>query len=67
MLNRYFYSLLTCLLLAFAMVPNFVFAQGGAVVSVSGIVTSAEDKMPLIGVAVVTEKLQGVTTSLDGS
>ena len=67
MLRRHFNSLLTCLLLAFAMVPTFTFAQSGAVVTVSGVVTSAEDKQPLIGVAVVTEKMQGVTTLLDGT
>ena len=67
MLRRHFNSLLTCLLLACAMVPNFAFAQSGAVVTVSGVVTSAEDKMPLIGVAVVTEKMHGVTTMLDGT
>ena len=67
MLRRHFNLLLTCLLLAFAMVPNCAFAQSGAVVTVSGVVTSAEDKMPLIGVAVVTEKMQGVTTMLDGT
>ena len=67
MLRRHFNSVLTCLLLAFAMVPVFAFAQSGAVVTVSGVVTSAEDKQPLIGVAVVTEKMQGVTTMLDGT
>ena len=41
--------------------------MSGAVVTVSGVVTSAEDKQPLIGVAVVTEKMQGVTTMLDGT
>ena len=67
MLKKFFKSLLTCLLLAFAMVPHLASAQGGAVVTVSGVVTSAEDKLPLIGVTVVTEKMQGVTTSLDGT
>ena len=67
MLKRHFNSLLTCLLLVCTMVPNFAFAQGGAVVTVSGIVTSAEDKLPLIGVTVVTEKMQGTTTALDGT
>ena len=33
---------------------------------VSGVVTSSEDKLPLIGVTVVTEKLNGVATSIDG-
>ena len=67
MLKKHFYSLLTSLLLAFAMVPFSASAQGGATVTVSGLVTSAEDKLPLIGVAVVTEKMQGVTTELDGT
>ncbi|MBQ5717784.1 MAG: carboxypeptidase-like regulatory domain-containing protein, partial [Alistipes sp.] len=42
------------------------YAQGGEVVTVSGVVTSAEDKQPLIGVTVVTEKMTGVATSIDG-
>ena len=67
MLKRHFNSLLTCLLLAFAMVSNSASAQGGSLVTVSGVVTSAEDKLPLIGVAVVTEKMNGVTTMLDGT
>lgn len=36
-------------------------------VTVSGVVTSAEDKLPLVGVAIVTDKMQGVTTTLDGT
>ena len=67
MLKRHFNSILTCLLLALAMMPHFAFAQGGAIVTVSGVVTSAEDKQPLIGVTVVTEKMSGVTTALDGT
>ena len=67
MLKRDFNSILTCLLLALAMVPRIAFAQGGAIVTVSGVVTSAEDKQPLIGVTVVTEKMSGVTTALDGT
>ena len=67
MLKRYFNTLLTCLLLACAVVPHAVYAQGGSVVTVSGVVTSAEDKQPLIGVAIVTEKMQGVSTALDGT
>ena len=58
MLKNILKSCITCLLLAFVMVPQFAFAQGG-VVTVSGVVTSAEDKLPLIGVTVVTEKMQG--------
>ena len=67
MLKKSLYTLLTCLLLACALVPSEAFAQGATVVSVSGIVTSADDKQPLMGVTVVTEKMQGVTTLLDGS
>ncbi|MBQ7856338.1 MAG: TonB-dependent receptor [Alistipes sp.] len=42
--------------------------SGGQKVTVSGIITSAEDSQPLIGVAVVVaETLQGVTSGIDGS
>ena len=42
--------------------------SGGGKVTVSGIITSAEDNQPLIGVAVVVaETLQGVTSGIDGS
>ena len=47
------------------MLPVVSNAQGTKV-TVSGVVTSAEDKLPLIGVAVVTEAMSGVTTSIDG-
>ena len=67
MLKKCFYTLTICLLLAFAMVPSWASAQSATVVSVSGLVTSAEDKQPLIGVTVVTEKMNGVTTLLDGT
>ena len=46
-------------------VPCVAFAQER--VTVSGIVTSAEDNQPLIGVTVVTEALSGMSTGLDGS
>lgn len=36
-------------------------------VTVTGVVTSAEDSMPLIGVSVISGPTTGVTTSLDGS
>ncbi|MBO5814059.1 MAG: TonB-dependent receptor plug domain-containing protein, partial [Alistipes sp.] len=42
-------------------------AQSGQKVTVSGLVTSAEDKQPLIGVTVVTDAMQGVSTLLDGT
>lgn len=42
--------------------------SGGGKVTVSGVITSAEDNQPLIGVAVVVvETLQGVTSGIDGS
>ncbi len=46
-------------------IPSVALAQDK--VTVSGIVTSAEDKQPLIGVTVVTETLTGTSTGLDGS
>ena len=52
------------LALMFAL-PITAFAQER--VTVSGKVTSAEDKQPLIGVTVVTETLSGMSTQLDGT
>ncbi|MBR5850408.1 MAG: TonB-dependent receptor [Alistipes sp.] len=62
-MQRFFKNslLAICLLL----LPAAVLAQG-AKVTVSGVVTSAEDKLPLIGVTVVTESFNGVATSIDG-
>ena len=40
---------------------------GGGGIQVSGLVTSAEDKQPLIGVNVIAGPTQGVTTLADGS
>ena len=54
------------LALLVAWLPCLVWAQGAAMVTVSGVVTSAEDKQPLIGVTVLTETMSGVTTSIDG-
>lgn len=42
-------------------------AQGGGTVTVSGIVTSAEDKQPLIGVHVISGSTSGVSSLADGS
>ena len=42
-----------------------IMAQGR--VTVKGIVTSAEDSMPLIGVSIVSGPTSGTTTSLDGT
>ncbi len=46
--------------------PLAAAAQGGGI-QVSGLVTSAEDKQPLIGVNVIAGPTQGVTTLADGS
>lgn len=42
-------------------------AQSGGTVTVSGVVTSAEDKYPLIGAHVIAGDNNGVSTLLDGS
>ena len=47
--------------------PNVVFAQQKGKVTISGTITSAEDKEPLIGVTVVTDNLQGVISQIDGT
>ncbi len=46
---------------------NSVMAQGGGNVRVSGIVTSAEDRQPVIGVYVFSNPSDGVITDLDGA
>ncbi len=47
--------------------PSLVQAQQKGKVTVSGTITSAEDKEPLIGVTVVTEDFQGVISQIDGT
>ena len=47
--------------------PPIAFAQSEAVVAVSGTITSAEDNEPLIGVSIVSDSFQGVTSSIDGT
>lgn len=47
--------------------PAMSVAQGGGNVTVRGIVTSADDKQPLIGVNVISEATSGVSTLADGS
>ncbi len=42
-------------------------AQGGGKIKVSGIVTSAEERAPLIGVNVIAGAATGVSTLADGS
>ncbi|MDE6711737.1 MAG: carboxypeptidase-like regulatory domain-containing protein, partial [Alistipes sp.] len=59
--------LLTVLALVLCLRPIAVAAQGGGKVTVSGTVTSAEDKLPLVGVNVIAGATEGVTTLIDGS
>lgn len=59
---KYLSKVLLVLMLA---LPGTILAQQR--VTVSGKVTSAEDKQPLIGVTVVTESLTGMSTQLDGT
>ncbi len=47
--------------------PSVVQAQQKSKVTVSGTITSAEDKEPLIGVTVVTDNFQGVISQIDGT
>lgn len=47
--------------------PAMSVAQGGGNVTVRGIVTSADDKQPLIGVNVISGATSGVSTLADGS
>ena len=47
--------------------PAIAVAQGGGNVTVRGIVTSADDKQPLIGVNVISGATSGVSTLADGS
>ena len=41
--------------------------RGGKSVTVSGVVTSAEDKQPLVGVNVISGPASGVTSTADGA
>lgn len=59
--------LLTVLTLALCFRPIAAAAQGGGKIQVSGIVTSADEKQPLIGVNVIAGATTGVTTLVDGS
>ncbi len=47
--------------------PMMAIAQGGGKVTVRGVITSAEDKQPLIGASVIAGPTNGVTTLADGS
>lgn len=63
--TNFLFNIFTLILCA---VPTIVAAQeGGAQVKVSGIVTAAEDKQPLVGVNVISGAMSGVSTLADGS
>ena len=51
----------------FCATPVLAQTQGDKVVTVSGTITSAEDNEPLIGVSIVTDSFQGVTSMVDGT
>ena len=59
--------LLNILALFLCILPAVSMAQGGGNVTVSGIVTSADDKQPLIGVNVISGATSGVSTLADGT
>ena len=63
-LYKLFFGLLLTL---FSVVSHHAYAQGGANVTVSGTIISAEDKLPLIGVSIVAGEMQGVTSDVDGA
>lgn len=47
--------------------PSASYSQSSGNVTVSGTITSADDGEPLIGVSVVSDSFQGVTSSIDGT
>jgi len=59
--------LLTVLALALCFGPVTAAEQGGGKIQVSGTVTAAEDKQPLIGVNVIAGATTGVSTLIDGT
>ena len=65
--NHKWYLGLTLLILSVLLPPPSAFAQSEAAVAVSGTITSAEDNEPLIGVSIVSDSFQGVTSSIDGT
>ncbi|MDO4757688.1 MAG: TonB-dependent receptor [Rikenellaceae bacterium] len=60
------HKLIKSLLAVFMTLCAVVAQAQNAQVTVSGVVTGADIKEPLIGVAIVTEAMTGVTTGLDG-
>ncbi len=62
-----FYKLIFGLLVALLCAMPVAYAQQAKMVTVSGTITSADDKQPLIGVSVVAGEMQGVTSDIDGA
>ncbi len=60
-------TIIRLLLVAAAVLPLSVWAQGAGRVTVSGTVTSSEDGQPVIGAVVIASPTNGVTTLFDGS
>ena len=60
-------SILTLILFGVASTASAQNGGGGSDVTVSGVVTSAEDKSPLVGVHVIAGATSGVTTLADGA
>ena len=56
------------IVLLLSLLASTASAQSAGKVTISGVVSSAEDNSPLLGVAVVVvETMQGVTSNFDGT
>ncbi|MBO7331484.1 MAG: carboxypeptidase-like regulatory domain-containing protein, partial [Alistipes sp.] len=62
-----FYKQIFGLIVALMCAMPMVYAQQAKMVTVSGTITSADDKEPLIGVSIVAGEMQGVTSDIDGA
>ena len=67
MRKTYFYKQIVGLIVALMCAMPLAFAQKAKMVTVSGTITSAEDREPLIGVTVVASEMHGVASDIDGS
>ena len=62
--KKLIFGLLVAMMIA---LPSASYSQSSGNVTVSGTITSADDGEPLIGVSVVSDSFQGVTSSIDGT
>ncbi len=62
--KKLIFGLLVALMIT---LPSASYSQSSGNVTVSGTITSADDGEPLIGVSVVSDSFQGVTSSIDGT